>query len=159
MSFICYIAGDLVLMVLAVLTLPLWLPFWAWITFRNWLDLQRFYWECEQRMERNAATDGVEGRADVSTPYQFWLIERGPNQGVPQHQWWNDGPDGRVMGWKDSVHDATQYPSKEAAEQAVRANRGLSALPTAITSHSFVDAHGVKGADCQAKPHQPPMPR
>jgi hypothetical protein len=77
------------------------------------------------------------------TPSQsstFWLIERGPNQGVPQHQWWNAGPDGGAMGWKSSVHDATQYPSKEAAEQVVRANRGLRDVPTAITSHGFVGA-------------------
>lgn len=54
MSFARYIAGDVLLFLLALVTLPLWLPFWAWITFRNWLDLQRFYWECEERMRKNS---------------------------------------------------------------------------------------------------------
>jgi hypothetical protein len=55
LSFLRYIAGDIVLFVLAALTLPLWLPFWAWHAVRGWLHEQRFFWECEQRMERNAA--------------------------------------------------------------------------------------------------------
>jgi hypothetical protein len=81
--------------------------------------------------------DAADGGMEMSDT--FWLIERGPNEGVAQHQWWNEGPDGRVMGWKSSVHEATHYPTKEQAERVVRANRGLSALPTAITSHSFMD--------------------
>jgi hypothetical protein len=51
-SFARYIAGDIVIFLLAVVTLPLWLPFWLWISFRNWLDLQRFWWECDQAAQQ-----------------------------------------------------------------------------------------------------------
>lgn len=54
MGFLKFIAGDILLFLIAAITMPLWLPFWAWISFRNWLDRQRFYWECEQRMVRNS---------------------------------------------------------------------------------------------------------
>jgi hypothetical protein len=53
MSFARYIAGDILLFLLAVLTLPLWLPFWLWVSFRNWFNERRFFWECEEIVRKN----------------------------------------------------------------------------------------------------------
>lgn len=52
MSFAKYLARDILFFLFAAITLPLWLPFWLWTTFRYWLDNSRFWWEVEQAAER-----------------------------------------------------------------------------------------------------------
>lgn len=87
--------------------------------------------------------------APASVPAdQFWLIERGPNQGWPRHAWWNASPDGTVCGWKSSVHEATPYPTKEAAERVIRSSWSLSQNAVA-TSHGFLAAAPAPSVEAQ----------
>ena len=67
MSFAKYMALEVGFVLLLVVTLPLWIPFGAYVVVRNWWDNCRYGWEC---MERNREHDakratGVKGTDDA----------------------------------------------------------------------------------------------
>jgi hypothetical protein len=80
----------------------------------------------------------------VSTSYQFWLIERGSNQGQSPTLWWSDKPDAvGSYSWVGSVHEAKQFTTQTAAQDAADANY---VTDYAITSHGWISRHAAPGA-------------
>lgn len=71
MSFTKYLAREIGLNVylyaFVVVTSPLWLPIWVYITVANWIDLQRLYWEQEQKRAAGviAPGDAQQGKRDA----------------------------------------------------------------------------------------------
>jgi hypothetical protein len=79
-----------------------------------------------------------EGMVLVPTPHQFWLIERGANQGQSPTVWWSDKPaQGHSDSWVISVHDARHFASSEDAK-VVAERQYLSNY--AVISHGYLSA-------------------
>lgn len=74
---------------------------------------------------------------------QFWLVERGANQGQSPTCWWS-GRDSFGDVWTTDVHKAHQFATKAAGEAVVQEH---SISPCAVTSHGYMDASGVGGTD------------
>jgi len=79
----------------------------------------------------------------MSEQPDFFLIERGPNQGQSAHCWWNAdepaiGATWRRGEWVYEAVKATRYTAREDAEKAAAIEHRAGSY--AITSHGLLDA-------------------
>jgi hypothetical protein len=88
----------------------------------------------------------MRGDTQVIRDATFWLIERGANQRQSPTVWWK-GRDSFGDVWVESVHEACQFHSKEAAEAVARANY---VTHYAVTSHNLLTAPSADRAAAPA---------
>ena len=88
-----------------------------------------------------------------SEPAEFWLIERGPNQGQLPHVWWvRSKPE--IKGgyeWTETAVKATRFATKDDAEETIKSEYLTHCV---ATSHSIIDRAAPPSSDGRAPKEQ-----